>query len=78
MDNDKRILETLYYHSIKDSRYISELRTVLREHGLLDDVYCREANFELKENVKKYADTNFIFSNRREEKLDFIKKIKRC
>ncbi|WP_052767493.1 DEAD/DEAH box helicase family protein [Brachyspira hyodysenteriae] len=76
LDNDKRILETLYYHSIKDSRYISELRTVLREHGLLDDVYCREANFELKENVKKYADTNFIFSNRREEKARFYKEDK--
>ncbi|MEI0557666.1 DEAD/DEAH box helicase family protein [Brachyspira intermedia] len=76
LDNDKRILETLYYHSIKDSRYISELRTVLREHGLLDDVYCREENFKLKENVKKYADTNFIFSNRKEEKARFYKEDK--
>ncbi|MEI0563290.1 DEAD/DEAH box helicase family protein [Brachyspira pulli] len=76
LSNDKRILETLYYHSIKDSRYISELRTVLREHGLLDDVYCREEDFKLKENVKKYADTNFIFSNRKEEKARFYKEDK--
>lgn len=76
LDSDKRILETLYYHSIKDSRYISELRTVLREHGLLDDVYCRETNFELKENIKKYADTNFIFSNKKEEKSRLYKEDK--
>ncbi|WP_206465013.1 hypothetical protein, partial [Brachyspira hampsonii] len=76
LDNDKRILETLYYHSIKDSRYISELRTVLREHGLLDDVYCREEDFKLKEIVAKYADTNFIFSNRKEEKARLYKEDK--
>lgn len=76
LDNDKRILETLYYHSIKDSRYISELRAVLREHGLLDDVYCEEKDFKIKEKYKKYMNKNFIFSNRKEEKNRLYKEDK--
>ena len=47
-----RVLEELHYHSINDSRYISELRTALIEEGMLDE---REVNkpLKLKEELKK-------------------------
>ncbi len=37
LDNTLRVLEELHYHSINDSRYISEIRTALVEHGMLDE-----------------------------------------
>ncbi|MBC8198821.1 MAG: DEAD/DEAH box helicase family protein [Desulfobacteraceae bacterium] len=40
-----RVLEELHYHSINDSRYISELRTALIEEGMMDD---REVKKPLK------------------------------
>jgi type III restriction enzyme len=42
---EMRVLEELHYHSINDSRYISELRTALIEEGMMDE---REINRELK------------------------------
>ncbi len=36
LNNELRILEELHYHSINDSRYISELRCALVEQGMLD------------------------------------------
>jgi len=47
-----RVLEELHYHSINDSRYISELRTALIEEGMLDDRET-EKKLELKEPFKK-------------------------
>ncbi len=37
LDNELRVLEELHYHSINDSRYISELRTALIEEGMMDE-----------------------------------------
>ncbi|MBN2061669.1 MAG: DEAD/DEAH box helicase family protein [Deltaproteobacteria bacterium] len=45
LTDEMRVLEELHYHSINDSRYISELRTALIEEGMLDE---REINKELK------------------------------
>jgi type III restriction enzyme len=45
LTDEMRILEELHYHSINDSRYISELRTALIEEGMMDE---REINRELK------------------------------
>lgn len=45
LNHELRILEGLHYHSINDSRYISELRTALIEEGMLDE---REVERELK------------------------------
>ncbi len=47
-----RVLEELHYHSINDSRYISELRTALIEEGMLDDRET-EKKLELKEPFKE-------------------------
>ena len=37
LENELRVLEELHYHSIHDSRYISELRTALVEQGMMDE-----------------------------------------
>ena len=37
LTSELRILEELHYHSINDSRYISELRTALIEEGMVDE-----------------------------------------
>lgn len=66
--NENRILETLLYHSMQDSRYISELRYALKQTGLLDAPI--EIEYKLKDEFKntdffRYA---YVFSNRRVEK----------
>ena len=45
LENELRVLEELHYHSIHDSRYISELRTALVEQGMMDE---REVTRKLK------------------------------
>ena len=45
LTDEMRVLEELHYHSINDSRYISELRTALIQEGMMDE---REINRELK------------------------------
>ncbi len=45
LTSELRVLEELHYHSINDSRYISELRTALIEEGMMDE---REITRELK------------------------------
>lgn len=72
LDNPKRILETLYYHSVKNSRYISELKSVLREYGLMENREYKDINFKLKDKLNKYSENNYIFSNRKEEKMNRI------
>lgn len=64
LDNPKRILETLYYHSVKNSRYTSELKSVLREYGLMEDREYKDISFKLKDKLNKYSENNYIFSNR--------------
>lgn len=55
LDHEMRVLEELHYHSINDSRYISELRTALIEEGMLDE---REVGKELKLK-QSFKDTDF-------------------
>jgi len=45
LSDEMRVLEELHYHSINDSRYISELRTALIEKGMMDE---REVTKKLK------------------------------
>lgn len=54
-DNELRLLETLYYHSRNDSRYIQEIRAALRESGVMPD---NKKKIDLK--VKKsFKETDF-------------------
>lgn len=45
LDHDLRVLEELHYHSVHDSRYISEIRTALVDQGMIDE---RAVTRELK------------------------------
>lgn len=55
LNHELRVLEELHYHSIHDSRYISEIRTALIEQGMLDE---RMVNRELKLK-DKFKKTDF-------------------
>ena len=52
LTHELRIIEELHYHSVNDSRYISELRTALIEEGMLDEREV-ERKLKLKEDFKK-------------------------
>lgn len=69
LNNENRILETLLYHSMQDSRYISELRYALKQTGLLAEAPI-EVDYRLKDSFKEtdFFKTAYIFSNKRVEK----------
>ena len=47
LDHELRVLEELHYHSIHDSRYISEIRTALIDEGMMDErLETRELNLK--------------------------------
>ena len=52
LGNELRVLEELHYHSINDSRYITEIRTALVNQGMMDE---REVtrDVKLKESFKQ-------------------------
>ncbi len=66
LDDEMRALEELHYHSVNDSRYISELRAALIAEGMLDE---REVNkrLELKANFKEtdFFKSGLIYLNER-------------
>ena len=63
-----RVLEELHYHSINDSRYISEIRTALIDEGMLDDGTV-EKPLTLKREFKKtdFYKRGIIYINERVE-----------
>ena len=69
LTNENRILETLLYHSMLDSRYIYELRNALKQTGLLADNPI-EIEYRLKDTFKQtdFYKTAYVFSNKRVEK----------
>ena len=69
LDNERRVLEELHYHSINDSRYISEIRTALVEQGMLDEsTVTRE--LKLKDGFKQtdFYKHGVVWLNERVEK----------
>lgn len=69
LNNELRVIEELHYHSINDSRYISEIRTALIEQGMLDEnEVTRE--IKLKETFKKTRLYKYglIFTNKKIKK----------
>ena len=52
-NNELRVIEQLHYHSANNPKYISELKQVLRENGLLDDDYLKARELNLKESFKR-------------------------
>jgi Uncharacterized protein conserved in bacteria len=69
LDNELRVIEELHYHSINDSRYISEIGTALETMGIVD---AKEVTREIKlkdsfkkEELYKYG---LIYTNRQVQK----------
>ena len=66
ISNKNRVLETMYFHSKNDSRYISELKKALVETGLQapDPITLK---YTLKEEFKnsEFYSTSFVYSNKR-------------
>jgi len=69
LDNKYRILETMFFHSIDDSKYISELKKVLIEIGLQEKDMI-ERKYILKDEFKNtdFYNHGYVFSNSRIEK----------
>nr|WP_314081877.1 DEAD/DEAH box helicase family protein [uncultured Leptotrichia sp.] len=69
LDNKYRILETMFFHSIDDSKYISELKKALIEIGLQEKNLI-ERKYILKDEFKNtdFYNHGYVFSNSRIEK----------
>ena len=63
-----RVLEELHYHSVNDSRYISEIRTALIDEGMLDERTV-EKRLKLKSPFKEtdFYKRGIIYINERVE-----------
>ena len=69
LNHELRVLEELHYHSINDSRYISEIRTALIKEGIIDETVVT-GELRLKD---KFKDTDLykygvVWLNNREER----------
>jgi type III restriction enzyme len=52
IENEMRVLETLYYHSAHNPRYIEEIKSALTEMGILPEKYVQRKLF-VKDEFKK-------------------------
>ena len=69
LNNELRVLEELHYHSINDSRYISEIRTALVEQGMLDEnTVMRELKLKDKFKQTDFYNRGVVWLNERVEK----------
>ena len=61
-----RVLEELHYHSVNDSRYISEIRTALIDEGMLDEQTV-DKTLKLKNSFKEtdFYKRGIIYTNKR-------------
>lgn len=69
LTNPYRLLETMFFHSVQDSKYINELRQALKENGLLDpETYT--VTYRIKDEFKQsqFWHEGLVFSNRKLEK----------
>ena len=74
--NELRVLEQLHYHSANNPRYISELKQVLRDSGIYDDLNLKERKLKLKESFKKtrtYTD-GVVWMNKRLSYKELVEK----
>ena len=66
IENELRISETLYYHSLRNPKYIEEIKTALTEIGILPEKYIQKDLF-IKDSFKKtdFWKEGMIFINDR-------------
>lgn len=70
INNELRIIEQLYYHSVTNSRYIQELESVLVREGILPSrTIQRELNIKDKFKDKNFWKSGYIYLNKQEENL---------
>ena len=66
LEHELRVLEELHYHSVKDNKYIHEIRSALIEVGIMDE---REVvkSLKLKEEFKKteFYNRGIIYINKK-------------
>ena len=66
VSNKNRILETMYFHSKNDSRYISELKQALIETGLqAPDPITLEYNLKEEFKASDFYKKSLVYSNKR-------------
>ena len=66
ISNSNRILETMYFHSKNDSRYISELKNALIETGLqAPDPIVLEYRLKDEFKASDFYKKSYVFSNKR-------------
>jgi len=68
-ENEMKIVEELYYHSSHKPKYILELKTALRESGIMPPQEPKTIHLKVKEDIKTtdFWKKGFIFINRRVE-----------
>jgi len=68
-ENEMKIVEELYYHSSYIPKYITELKTVLRESGIMPPQEPKTIHLKVKGDIKKtdFWKKGFIFINKRVE-----------
>ena len=75
-ENELKTIEELHYHTIEDSKYISELKKALIETGIYDDENdYKEVKLQLKDEFKQtdFYDKAVVYGN--EKKKNTYKKI---
>jgi len=75
LNDEMRVLEELHYHSINDSRYISELRTALIEEGMMDEREI-EKELNLKDSFKEsdfYKHALIYINERVKNNYEYVK-----
>lgn len=80
-DNDRsnnlRILETLYYHTIDESRYIAEIKKALAEQGSIDPTSVTKT-LELKLEFKEtdfYKNAKVVFNTKKPKDYQSVKSL---
>lgn len=61
-NNDLKILEELYYHTIEDNQYIKELKNVLAESGIYQEHKIQSEHKKLNKNKKVFLKKKKIHS----------------
>lgn len=72
LNNELRVLEQLYYHSMTDRRYITELKNELIHQGIMaDPTQGRDVNIPLKPKFKEneFYKNAKVFQNKRIQNL---------
>jgi type III restriction enzyme len=65
LNNELRVIEELHYHSINDSRYISEIRAALVEQGIFDaNEVTREIKLKDSFKTTPFYKFGLIYSNK--------------